>query len=929
MRMGKKLIVGLGIQLALLLALGTVAWNELQPLQRGAFQAEAQWQQDGAASATDAGALKQRLENAEKTSRQFMAQQQKAVDDASRSLLWALAGFFTLGLAAACILVRSVMKPLADSQAFARSVTQGQREKRPCSNSDEEFVEIDAAINSALEALAQCTESKKVIQQEAQEAQRQAEEAQRQAEEAQRQAEEASRAKDEFLTRMSHEVRTPMNAIIGISHLCQQTPLDQQQRKYMQKILTAANDLLGILNEILDFSKVEGGKLELDNLPFHLNAVMDNLARIISLKARSKGLEFVFHMDRAIPPVLLGDPLRLTQVLINLAGNAVKFTDKGTVAITVHCKEQKDDDVLLQFSVTDTGIGLTDEQLRHIFQPFVLADGSMTRRHGGAGIGLSISQRLVALMGGSISAANNPGGGSIFSFEVHLKSGKNYQAIPIRSLQDIHALIVDDAPLAQQIIASNVTSLGINVDCASSGQEALQLLKRAQETGQTYHLVILDWRMPEMDGIETAKHIREAFLEGNPPVILMHSDYDFDEISGKAQSAGITAFLPKPATASAFYEAIQRALSQNIKSGSVHSPRMTGPILTDNSRVLLVEDNEINQEIACELLKMAHVDVDVASNGQEAIEAVERTPYAMVFMDVQMPVMDGLEATRRIRAAGYTLPIIAMTAHATRSDRESSLEAGMNDHLTKPLEPEAVLTTLNHWMPFASGEQQKTAQEEQAALQLLPDSIAGFNLSAGLSAVGNNRKLYANLLGKFAARYATITEDIASSLQSNDLDTAVRLAHTVKGIAANLGAESLAEAAGALEKTITHDPESITPHLTTLVARLAVAISAVREALGAEAPDSVSHAQPAAPANLPRSGAENLCKRLEDAVQNMETDWSTASRVTRQVCTALQGTDLEDAAQRLAEAVEDFETQRALECSRYLQQALREASTLA
>lgn len=744
----------------------------------------------------------------------------------------------------------------------------------------------------------------------------------RQLREARQEAEQAGKAKTDFLTRMNHEIRTPMNAIIGLAHLCMQKRTDEQQRQYVGKMLASAHNLLEIIDKLLDLSQAESGGLELERLPFQINAVMDNVARIISERAADRGLECVFHTDGNIPPLLMGDPLRLTQVLINLAGNAVKFTEKGTVAVSVKCARHEGGEVLLRFQVADTGIGMTQEQLERVFQPFVQADESMTRRFGGTGIGLAVSRRIVELMGGDITMTRNPGGGSIFSFEARLKAAEGTEPVPSRSLRGVRALIVDDTPLALEIIAANVKALGVTADCASSGAEALQRLEEARLAGLPYQLVILDWRMPDMNGIETARHIRANYVGDALPVILMHSDYDLDEVRSKTQEAGINAFLPKPATSAAFRESIQRALNGENQNGPL---RGQYPLLTDNSRVLLVEDNEINQEIACEMLKMGHVETDVANNGEEAVNAVARTAYALVFMDVQMPIMDGLEATRRIRAEGYAMPIIAMTAHAKREDRDMCLAAGMNDYLTKPLAPEALFATLNHWLPFASSSSpssESPSESRHDGNQPLPQSLKGFNLTAGLAAVGNNERLYADLLGKFAARYATITEDITSSLLNNDLKTAVRLAHTVKGIAANLGAESLAEAAGKLEKTITNDPSMITPHLEVLVLRLAEAITAVSVALGKKEESIAQYPTKDASLALPYENAEHFGTHLESAVRAMETDWNAASEAARHAATILRGTSLEDRALHLVRAVENFETVAALSCCLAMRETL-------
>lgn len=870
----------------------------------------------------DSHALLQQVRNA------FLDQlqgQQTLTDNAVAMLLFFLTGTLIVGVIFALLLGRNLTLSIATTLKFARSVSSGDISHRLPVNASDELGQINQAMNSMLDSLDSKIE-------EAHQKELEAIEARHQAEKAQAVAEEASRAKDDFLARMSHEIRTPMNAVIGLSHLCLQTRMDEQQRQYMGKILNAANDLLGILNEILDFSKIEGGKFELDHIPFQLNVIMDNLGRIISQRARAKGLDFIYHMDRNIPTVLMGDPLRLTQVLINLAGNAVKFTEKGAVAITVRHLDSTDSAVSLNFRIKDTGIGMTPEQFQHIFQPFMQVDGSITRRFGGTGIGLSISQRLVLLMNGTIEASSNPEGGSVFSFTIPLEIAEGASTPPLRSIHDVRALIVDDSPLALEITYANLASLGIEADRVESGAEALHSISLAERNNIPYHLVILDWRMPDMDGQETAQRIRE--MCPTPPAIIMHSDYDMREIRHLGAEKGICGFLQKPATASTCCDAIMDALGRRLEKPEEGAEVPCAIDDSENSgppQILLVEDNEINQEIACELLKMAQVQVDTVNNGQEAVDAMGDKAYALIFMDVQMPVMDGLEATRRIRSAGYTMPIIAMTAHAMRGDKDISLAAGMNDHLTKPLDPEALFTAINHWLPMTSSSATANKNIGGAASDAapssrprkLPERIAGFNLSAGLSAVGKNEDLYADLLNKFAVRYATITEDISNSLLLNDLETAVRLAHTVKGIAANLGAEALAEAAGALEKTITQDPEMITPHLKTLVVRLAEAVSAVRTALDASREGEAAAPTPAMCSVLPPSEANSLCELLRGAMAHMETDWNRASSVTQQIYATLDGTDLASLALQLRYAVEDFDTPAAMEQATALENALR------
>ncbi len=715
---------------------------------------------------------------------------------------------------------------------------------------------------------------------------------------------------DNFLAKLSHEIRTPINAIIGFGYLFQQTRLDDQQRKYLTSITDSAKDLLHIFQEMLDFSQMEEAGFALNPLPFRLETVMQNLSATIEPRCREKSLVFLYSIAPEVPPMLNGDAMRISQILLNLAGNAIKFTEKGSVSVDVSCTEAG----RISFKVLDTGIGIPEESCKEIFKPFIQVDNSHTREHGGAGLGLATCYRLTQAMHGSIVVYPNKenGGGSVFDVTVPLEAVEAQEHDATSPLSALKVLVVDHEPLSQQVTEAALNSLGMHVSVAISGEEALQMIADADNAGAPFKLAILTWRMPSMNGIEAASYVQEMTLS-QKPILILHSQYCLNEVEQLANDAGIALALPKP-TSPADFELRIKELLENHTSASADADDDEdddGP-----ARILLVEDNEINQEIAYEVLKAAQLEVDIANNGQEAVDAVEKQKYSLILMDVQMPIMDGLEATRRIRAAGYRMPIIAMTAHAMLDDKETSLSAGMNAHLTKPLEPMALFATINSLLPTrnsSSAKKETVAKPTTAPVRKnkLPDSIEGFNLISGLATVGGNETLYASLLVKFADRYATVNEDISACLQRNDLETAVRHAHTVRGIAANLGAESLAEAAETLEKTLVHNPNMITPHLRTLVVRLTEAVGAIIEHLGADGAGSSGEAEATIEDRLNVAEREHACHVLAQAILHMEQDWGHASDTVLYLKDRLQGTPLERLVSQLLGAVEDFEVERA------------------
>ncbi len=530
------------------------------------------------------------------------------------------------------------------------------------------------------------------------------------AEKARHTAEQASLAKSQFLANMSHELRTPMNAILGMLQLLEGTELTDKQRSYTHNTASAARSLLSLLNDILDFSKVEAGKMTLDPRPFRTDQLLRDLSVILSANVGAKTIEVLFDVGTTVPKALVGDDMRLQQVLINLGGNAVKFTDQGEVIIRLRLMSTQGDKALIEFAVQDTGIGIATENQGHIFSGFSQAEASTTRRFGGTGLGLAICQRLVGLMGGTLEVDSVPGKGSNFHFTVPLQIAP--PAIGLAAVVQRHplaaqkALVVDDNPVARALLLTMTRSLGWEVDVADGGPQALEQVQAAQGAGQPYQVIFMDWRMPDWDGWETTRRIRAATPTGSPLILMVSAN-------GRAMMAERTAdeqallngFLVKPVTASMLLDAVMDAQAASTKAATGVNPAapqaVHKPKRLDGMRLLVVEDNKINQLVAKGLLKQEGAEVTLADNGQLAVELLTAKPDAFeaVLMDVQMPVMDGYEATRALRTLPVfaDLPVIAMTANAMASDREACLAAGMNDHVGKPFELDHLVRTLLHF----------------------------------------------------------------------------------------------------------------------------------------------------------------------------------------------------------------------------------------
>ncbi|AWL07465.1 response regulator [Massilia oculi] len=639
-------------------------------------------------------------------------------------------------------------------------------------------------------------------------------------------AETEARMKSEFLANMSHEIRTPMNAIIGMSRLALMADPNPKLRNYLAKILGAGEHLLGIINDILDHSKIAAGKMSVEAVPFSLDEMLEQLSNLLGVKTDAKGIELVFRVAPGVPQRLVGDPLRLGQVLINLTGNAVKFTESGEIVVAVEARPDAAGDgrVMLAFSVSDTGIGMTAGQLEYLFDSFTQADSSTTRQYGGTGLGLSISRQLVELMGGRISVQSTPGAGSCFTFTVPLglddgQGGAG--ALRPAILTDLRALVVDDSASARAALAEMLDTFGAQADSAASGEECLRMLAAAQAEGRPYQIVLMDYLMPDLDGIATIRRIPAYVVGATPPAILMVSAVGREAVLETAGELPVDAFINKPVGPALLYHSMLQVLHPHsapaeagVNEGGDRTPPgiMADLPRLDGARILLAEDNANNREVALDFMAAARMQVDVAFNGVEAVRMAREGDYDLVLMDIQMPELDGHAATREIRLDPRlrTLPIVAMTAHAMASDRAQSRLAGMNDHVSKPIDPDLLFCTLLKWIdparlagrpvPQASRRGADTAGPASGA-HALP-AVPGLDWGLALDHVDGQRSRLEKRAGSFVREYGNAPDILREALNGGDHARMQSLAHNLKSSAAYIGAFELSAAAGRLDQDL-------------------------------------------------------------------------------------------------------------------------------
>lgn len=631
------------------------------------------------------------------------------------------------------------------------------------------------------------------------------------AEEARAAAETANLAKSDFLANMSHEIRTPINAIVGMANLALKTELTDKQKRYVKVIDSSSQALLGVINDILDFSKIEANKLTIERIPFDLDEVLGTLADMFAYKAYDKGLEFIINLPANIPTMLIGDPLRLQQVLINLVSNAIKFTDDGEINVSCTLLDRSNDKVWLRIEVKDTGLGMTAEQTAKLFQAFTQADTSTTRKFGGTGLGLTISRRLVTLMQGDIGVSSSANQGSNFFIELVLPlqetQDSSHHQLLMSQLRDVRVLAVDDNTSTREMLKETLRSYQMDAYTCHSGEQAIKQVIAAVAEGKPYQLMLIDWRLPGMDGLSLVERIKQKLPAEQQPKMILATGYYAEELAEKARQVGTDDFITKPYTTATLARVMTGAMFGSRKQQNAEKHAQSIPDTLQGAPLLVVEDNEINQHVAREMLTGHGFKVDIAENGEVAVAMVQDNQYAIVLMDIQMPIMDGYQAAEQIRQfySYQQLPILAMTANAMSGDAEKSLAAGMQGHIPKPIDESLLLAQISKWAvpgPYAKSDKPSIEAKPAEVPHRYPQ-MRGIQLDQALSRINHNVELYTKLLDHLVSSYRGSAIKVSEFISRGQHDNARRYFHSLKGAAANLGLNALADKASNLENAVT------------------------------------------------------------------------------------------------------------------------------
>lgn len=731
-------------------------------------------------------------------------------------------------------------------------------------------------------------------------------------------ADSANRAKSEFLANMSHEIRTPMNAIIGMNYLVQLTDLTPKQRDYVNKVDISAKALLRIIDDILDFSKMEAGKMQLEYTPLFLEETIAQVADAVNVKLRKKKeVELITIIDPTIPPVMSGDSLRLRQVLLNLSDNAAKYTESGEIRLEAKLKKRDATLILVEFSIKDSGIGMSEDQLSKIFSPFQQADISTTRMFGGTGLGLTISRSIIELMNGRLQVASNLGHGSTFTFTAEFAvSDAINQPIPhpTKTRKDLKVLLVDDSEIARMVLDEMLQSFGFEVFCAANAQEAIGIFQAEHSEQAPFSILLIDWKMPGMSGIDLVEHLKKT--SPDVPSVVMVTAYGIEAIKDATTPNNVDDYLLKPVNPSNLFDVLNNLLQLTPTRSRTEVGNMLNmdTIRTGlkGKKILLVEDNEMNLDLAKELLEDVGIETHVARNGIEAIAQVKRQGFDCVLMDIQMPEMDGLTATQKIRQDErfQLLPILAMTAHAMKGEAEKSIAAGMNEHITKPIDPLVLYSAL------VKHTQHKEMSLKLDTTQPLDFAIEGINVQDGLYRVGNKQASYKKLLESYAAVYSNIQEEGKQMIGDGNGKGLAAFVHTLTGITGNIGARDLQklllphstqlnhkseQGINALQEHNLEELQSLFQQIAELIQRINLVLSATSmEGTNKRAIDDRALSEKWASLQLLASNRDSSAIDLvEELLEQYTLDLQTSLRL-KQALHALENFDFEKAYHHLS-----------------------------